>query len=307
MNQPLTEKYRPQTLGEIVGSEEVVQSLSTMSASGSIPHMLFYGPPGTGKTTAARALSRRLPIHSVLELNASDERGIDVVRERIKEFASTYSGTARLVILDEADMMSRDAQNALRRIIEDFSRTTRFCLIANYSKKIIPAVLSRCTKLRFSPVRNSQQRIRVICQKEGIDYDEQGVNAIADAGDGDLRKIINDIQGVAASFGSINRDSVLSFNGIVADEVYCELFEELKKGSMDDLKHRLRMLDEVYGADCDSLIRRLSGLVRNSTMRSKMDLLKELAEIECRRSSGCSQGIQSAALVSAFILNRDLA
>jgi replication factor C subunit 3/5 len=305
MKQPLTEKYRPKDLGDIVGNEEVIQSLTAIASSGSIPHMLFYGPPGTGKTTAIRALSRTLPAYSILELNASDERGIGIVRERIKEFASTYSGSVKMVILDEADMMSRDAQNALRRIIEDFSKTTRFCLIANYAKKIIPAVLSRCTKFRFSPIRNIGERIRTICRKERIEYDEEGVRAIADTSDGDMRKAVNDIQGIAASFGVINRSNVLSFNGMAADELYKELFEELKKASMADLKHKLRVLDEVHGVDCDSLVRNLTGLVRRSTMKNKMGILKELAEIEHRRSDGCNQSIQGAALISTFILNRD--
>lgn len=305
MNQPLTEKYRPRLLSEMVGNEEVVHALELVSRAGTIPHMLFYGPPGTGKTTAIRAMTSHLPRLSVLELNASDERGIGTVRETIKEFASTYSKTVKIVILDEADMMSRDAQNALRRIIEDFSRNTRFCLIANYSKKIIPAILSRCTKFRFSPVANIRDRLREVCRKEGIQCTEDGIQAVADTSDGDVRKAVNDIQGISASFGLINEQNTLQFNSLAPRSAYQEIFQVLQSASISDIRARLQDFSVRYESDCDSLIRSLADLTRQSGMRSRMRILKDLSDIEYRRAIGCSESIQLSAVAATFVLNRD--
>lgn len=289
----------------MVGNEEVVEALGSIANAGTIPHMLFYGPPGTGKTTAVRAMSNHLPRSSVLELNASDERGIKTVRETIKEFASTYSKTMKLVILDEADMMSRDAQNALRRIMEDFSKGTRFCLIANYSKKIIPPILSRCTKFRFSPISNIRDRVKEVCKREGITYTEDGIRVLAETSDGDMRKAINDLQGVSSSFDVVDQSNTLRFNNLAPNEIYEEIFEGLKEMNMKDLKDKFRDLRYEYEIDCDSMIKSLCNLVRRSKLANKMKILKGLCDIEYRRSIGCSESVQSNAIIGVFLLNRN--
>ncbi|UTX44670.1 replication factor C subunit [Encephalitozoon intestinalis] len=266
--------------------------------------MLFYGPPGTGKTTSIRAIANNLPRSCVLELNASDERGIATVRETIKEFASTYSKTTKLVILDEADMMSRDAQNALRRIIEDFSANARFCLIANHSRKIIPPILSRCTKFRFGPIEDTESRIKEICKKENIKYSEEGIKGIAEISEGDMRKAVNDVQGISVSLGPISLENVRKFNGVAPIDVYEELFENLKTMSMADLRVKCEELKYEHGMDSDDLLKNLSKMVRKSNMKEKMRILKEMGDIEYRRSIGCSEKVQTDAIISVFLLNR---
>ncbi|AFN82495.1 DNA replication factor C small subunit [Encephalitozoon romaleae SJ-2008] len=305
MHQPWTEKYRPGTLLEMVGNKEVIASLQSILEAGKIPNMLFYGPPGTGKTTSIRAIARSLPRSCVLELNASDERGIATVRETIKDFASTYSKMMKLVILDEADMMSRDAQNALRRIIEDFSANTRFCLIANHSRKIIPPILSRCTKFRFGPIESTESRIKEICRKEGIKYTEDGIAAVSKVSEGDMRKAVNDVQGISLSLGLIDERNVHKFNGIAPAQIYEEVFMDLGNMSMVELRARIEDLRYEYGIDCDALIDNLGGIARKSKMRNKTKILKELSDIERRRSIGCNEKLQLDAVISVFILNRD--
>lgn len=298
---PLIEKYRPKLLSQIIGNEEVIQVLTSILNNGIIPNMLFYGPPGTGKTTAIKAISYSFPKYCVLELNASDERGISTVRETIKEFASTFSKNMKLIILDEADMMTKDAQNALRRIMEDFNKTVRFCLIVNHLKKIISPILSRCTKFRFGPINNVINKAKEICINENIEYTEEGIKTIAEISNGDMRRIINDIQGISISFNVINKNNVLQFNGITSQEVYEQIFENLKIMSMSDSKRELIK----HQINCESLIDGICELVKKSDMKNKMKILKGLCDIEYRKSIGCSETIQLNAIIGLFILNKD--
>eukprot|EP00033_Pygsuia_biforma_P004795 GCRY01005257.1.p1 GENE.GCRY01005257.1~~GCRY01005257.1.p1 ORF type:complete len:217 (+),score=23.75 GCRY01005257.1:254-904(+) len=197
------EKYRPSTFEEVLAHEDILKTIQNLIKANSLPHLLFYGPPGTGKTTTILALARELYGKNMrtmtLELNASDDRGIDVVREQIKDFASTrmmFSSGYKLVILDEADAMTKTAQAALRRVIEKYSKSTRFCLICNYSSKIIPAIQSRCTRFRFSPLDPSlvRDRVRQILKAEKVLYDESGLQAVVRLGRGDMRRALNILQ-----------------------------------------------------------------------------------------------------------------
>ncbi|ORX35260.1 putative DNA replication factor [Kockovaella imperatae] len=213
--QPWVEKYRPKTIDDVSSQEHTVAVLRKALASTNLPHMLFYGPPGTGKTSTILALSRQLfgPDlfrSRVLELNASDERGISVVREKIKTFAretprhvgvssdgKTYPCPPyKLIILDEADSMTQDAQSALRRIMETYSRITRFCLVCNYVTRIIEPLASRCSKFRFRPLdsTSSQSRIEMIANAEGVNVDSGVLELILQLADGDLRKAITYLQ-----------------------------------------------------------------------------------------------------------------
>ncbi|KAI5169525.1 replication factor C subunit 3/5 [Pancytospora epiphaga] len=297
MNMPLTEKYRPPSLNEISGNTAVVECLKTLRLD-NIPNMLFYGPPGTGKTTAIRALLRGHPSQNVLEMNASDSRGIDVVREQIKDFAQFKSNSLKVVVLDEADSMSRDAQNALRRVMEDYTNT-RFCIICNFSKKIIEPIASRCTKFRFSPI-NEEGRIREVCLKEGIPFTDEGISLLLIHGDGDMRKIMNDIQGIRSSHGSINKENMLEFFGLCDEQAFSRIFETLTTSSFDSC---LKVIEEAE-IDCVGLINGISNVLLGSSLKQRLRIVQDLAEIESRLAKGCSEAIQVRAIVSAFILHR---
>ena len=183
-NAPWVEKYRPQSLQEVVSHEDIVRTLDTFLSQGMLPHLLFYGPPGTGKTSTVLACARRLYrprefASMVLELNASDDRGIGTVRGAILSFASTrtiFSSGFKLVVLDEADAMTRDAQNALRRIMERYTDNVRFCLVCNCLHRIIPAIQSRCTRFRFGPLDPAQMLrcVRQVAESEGVPLSDSG-------------------------------------------------------------------------------------------------------------------------------------
>lgn len=308
MNLPLCEKYRPSILTDIIGNEEVIYALQNMLDHSDLPNMLFYGPPGTGKTTAIRAVAQSIYTKhyksSVLELNASDERGIDTVRETIKAFANTvsFSNKIKLIILDEADSMSQDAQNAMRRIIEDFSSNARFCFIANYASRIIPAIQSRCAKFRFSPVRGEtiQERIKHICEKESIVYTKDGLNALAETCNGDIRKMVNDIEGILNCYGEINADNVYSMNGIVSNDVFLDIYQTLMSNSLVFAKKTCDDLRVKYSLDCESLVNNVSEIILKSEDPRKMEKLKMLSDIQYRLSLGCSEEIQFNAFIGVF-------
>lgn len=213
------EKYRPTTLDDVSGHQDILATINKFVDSNRLPHLLLYGPPGTGKTSTILALARRIygtanMRQMVLELNASDERGIDVVREQIKTFASTKqifmgggaakAGSAaayKLIILDEADAMTNTAQMALRRIMEKYTVNTRFCIIANYSHKLSPALLSRCTRFRFSPLKEGDIRVLVekVVEEENVKVGAEAVDALVKLSKGDMRRALNVLQACHAS------------------------------------------------------------------------------------------------------------
>lgn len=214
---PWVEKYRPKSLGDVTAQDHTIDVLKRTLQSKNLPHMLFYGPPGTGKTSTVLALAKELygpelMKSRVLELNASDERGISIVREKVKNFARTAvsSTTAqqtstypcppyKIIILDEADSMTQDAQSALRRTMETYSKITRFCLICNYVTRIIDPLASRCSKFRFKPLDqgNAMARLVEIAAVEGVQYEDGVVEALVKVSDGDLRRAITYMQSAA--------------------------------------------------------------------------------------------------------------
>ena len=210
------EKYRPQTLSEVVGHETIVERLQSYVDRNDLSHMLFAGPAGTGKTTSAMAIAHELYGEDwqehFLELNASDERGIDVVRDRIKSFARTSFGGVdyRIIFLDEADALTSEAQAALRRTMEQFSNNVRFILSCNYSSQIIDPIQSRCAVFRFSPLSDEavEEQIRHIAEAEDIEVTDGGVAALVYAADGDMRKAINGLQAAAVMGGRVDEEAV---------------------------------------------------------------------------------------------------
>ncbi|TLS28368.1 hypothetical protein PpBr36_00198 [Pyricularia pennisetigena] len=221
--QPWVEKYRPKTLNDVTAQYHTVTVLQRTLQASNLPHMLFYGPPGTGKTSTVLALAKELfgpelMKSRVLELNASDERGISIVREKVKDFArmqltnpppgykSKYPCPPfKIIILDEADSMTQDAQSALRRTMETYSKITRFCLICNYVTRIIDPLASRCSKFRFKSLdqENARSRLEDIAAKEGVALEQGAVDALIKCSEGDLRKAITFLQSAARLVGAV--------------------------------------------------------------------------------------------------------
>eukprot|EP00002_Diphylleia_rotans_P016830 TRINITY_DN3266_c0_g1_i5.p1 TRINITY_DN3266_c0_g1~~TRINITY_DN3266_c0_g1_i5.p1 ORF type:complete len:438 (-),score=112.00 TRINITY_DN3266_c0_g1_i5:23-1336(-) len=219
---PWVEKYRPSALDELIAHHDIIASINRLIESQKLPHLLFYGPPGTGKTSTILAIARKLYGANynsmILELNASDDRTISVVREQIKDFASTrmvFNAGFKLIILDEADAMTREAQTALRRVIEKYTKNTRFCFICNYVSKIIPAIQSRCTRFRFGPLAKDQVvgRLKVVCQKENVDVSEDAFEALEKLGGGDMRRSLNILQSTHMASGVVCKETIYACTG----------------------------------------------------------------------------------------------
>ncbi|KAH7107440.1 P-loop containing nucleoside triphosphate hydrolase protein [Auriculariales sp. MPI-PUGE-AT-0066] len=241
--QPWVEKYRPKTIDDVSSQEHTVSVLRKALTSANLPHMLFYGPPGTGKTSTILALARQLygPDNfraRVLELNASDERGISIVREKIKDFARQTPREAsevssdgktypcppfKIIILDEADSMTQDAQGALRRIMENYAHITRFCLVCNYVTRIIEPLASRCSKFRFKSLDSSSTRARLehIATQESIQLSSETLQALVTSSEGDLRRSITFLQTAARlnSSAAITARDIQEIAGVVPDTV----------------------------------------------------------------------------------------
>jgi len=313
---PWVEKYRPKTLDDLVSQEDIVSTLNKLIDSNRLPHLLFYGPPGTGKTSTILAATARLfgskAKAMTLELNASDDRGIGVVRDQIKEFAGTkklFSSGSKLIILDEADAMTNDAQAALRRVIEKYSANTRFCLICNYVNKITPALQSRCTRFRFSPLSNEQVRGRVgeIIAAENVSVTPDGLNAVLRLGKGDMRRILNVLQATAVAYPEVNEASVYLCTGNVlpqdADAVTKALVNEAFSPCVDLLRSMVREKGYAIG---DILTEVADRVMRIEFPPMAMAcLLDELSNLEYRLATGTNEQLQLASLVSAFTTARE--
>lgn len=251
---PWVEKYRPRTVEEVAYQDEVVSVLQKTITSQEFPNFLFYGPPGTGKTSTILAIAKQLfsDIYKtrVLELNASDERGIQVIREKVKAFsmqsvsATRTDGSScpsfKIVILDEADSMTSAAQASLRRTMEKQSKNTRFCLICNYVTRIIEPLTSRCSKFRFKPlsVETIQARLQEICQKEDINITEEAMENLINLSEGDMRKAITYLQSVSRlkAEAEINADDIMEITGAIPSKIIHSLMTACQSSSYDKLE-----------------------------------------------------------------------
>jgi len=314
MNDVWVEKYRPRSLSEVVGQEETVERLKAYVKTGSVPHLMFAGPPGTGKTTCAIAMARDLYGNEgwsgrFLELNASDERGIGIVRGKIKEFARV--GTAdtqgfKIVFLDEADALTHDAQAALRRTMEKYTATTRFVLSCNYSSKIIDPIQSRCAVFRFRPLTANQVKafIRRIAGEEKLQVTPDGVDALVFVAKGDLRKTVNTLQVAAALGGTVDADAIYRTTSTARPEEVKKLIETALGGDFIGARNVLDNLLIEYGLSGEDVIRQIHRSVFDLTVpdRAKVDLIDKVGEIEFRLVEGSNERIQIEALLAHFVL-----
>ena len=306
------EKYRPQTLDEVVGQEDVVARLKSYVARNEVPNLLFSGSAGIGKTTCAVAIARELYGENwrgnFLELNASDERGIDVVRDRIKNFARANFGSHdyRIIFLDEADSLTSDAQSALRRTMEQFSSNTRFILSCNYSSKIIDPIQSRCAVFRFAPIDDESvaARIKEIAETEGIETTDKGVDALVYAADGDMRKAINALQAAAVMGEVVDEEAVFTITSTARPE---EIEEMVTRAVEGDFTAARSVLDDLLtnkglaGGDLiDQLHRSIwdFGLDEQTAVR----LMDRIGEADYRIAEGANERVQLEALLAAIAL-----
>ncbi|CAH6720748.1 replication factor C subunit 3 [[Candida] jaroonii] len=314
-NLPWVEKYRPDSLDEVYGQQEIVDTVRKFVEEGKLPHLLFYGPPGTGKTSTIIALAKEIygPKYKnmVLELNASDDRGIDVVRNQIKDFASTmqiFSKGFKLIILDEADAMTSVAQNSLRRIIEKYTKNTRFCILANYSHKLNPALLSRCTRFRFQPISEDaiRDRIKNVIIKENLNINEQAEKALLKLSQGDMRRALNVLQACKASLDNDTDeiDEEMIFNCIGAPQPK-DIETVLDSILKDDWTTAYLTLDKFKKLKGLALIDLLHGFIEilnnyEITPKTKIMILKGLSDIEYGISKGGNDKINSSAIIGVI-------
>ena len=303
------EKYRPKTLTEMVNQKAIVERLSSFAKSRNVPHCIFAGPPGTGKTTAALCLARDLYGQAyrehLMELNASDERGINVVRETVKTFARVRTlGEIpfKILILDEADNMTRDAQQALRRTMERYTETCRFILIANYSGKIIEPIQSRCAPFRYRYLSRDDQDeyLRRIAEKEEINLLKDGLDALYDASGGDLRRAINSLQAAASLEKPVDSDLVYSVVGHANPADVHEMMELAMKGEFIEARKRLREMISKYGIAGTDIVKQIHLEIfrLNIPETMKIKAADAVGEVDFRLSEGASEEVQLSALLA---------
>lgn len=301
------EKYRPTKLSEIVNQTEIIGSLEALIKDPTdMPHLMFSGSAGVGKTTTALCIARQILGENskdyTLELNASDERGIGMVREKVKKF-SRYAGMAevpfKIIILDEADEMTADAQTALRRIIEDTAKYCRFILIANNISKIIEPIQSRCATFKFTaiPEEDMINHLESIAKKEKVKTDKKGLKAIYDYSEGDLRHAINLMQ-ATASIGEISEDNVKASAGLTKTSDVDGVLKMALSGKIIDAREKMIELIKVYGMSESDFLKYLNSAVFKTKHEKLSDILEVIAKYDYRILVGANPEIQLSALLA---------
>lgn len=315
MNGPWVEKYRPQKIEDIVGQEHIIDLLKNYIVEKSIPNLMFTGPAGVGKTTTALALVKSMLgkywHQNFLELNASDARGIETVRTNIKNFCrlKPVGAPFRIVFLDEVDNMTKDAQHALRREMEMYTKTASFILSCNYSSKIIDPIQSRCAIFRFTPIKGQDviKRLEYIAKEENFEYDETAIESIVYFAEGDMRKAINILQASASMGEKITDDKI---NDVVSKAKPKDINDMITKALTGDFMGARDLLREIMvsqGTSGEDMVNQIYQDVSKRAMSEKMDsevyidLVEAIAQTDFRIREGANPRIQLEALLTKFL------
>jgi replication factor C small subunit len=308
------EKYRPAILDDIVGQDQIVKRLKSYVKTRNLPHLLFSGPPGVGKTAAAISIVREIFSdnwrNNFIELNASDERGIDIIRHKVKDFARMAPlGEAdfKVIFLDEADALTNDAQSALRRTMERYSATTRFILSCNYSSKIIDPIQSRCAVYRFKPLDSDaiEKRITYIAGQEGLNVTNEGMHAIIYVASGDMRRAINALQAAALLGDKVDEETIYQITSTAKPE---EIWDFIKTALKGDFVSARSMLDDLLlskGLSGEDIVIQIHRAMLDMDIpdKDKVRLIDRIGEIDFRLTEGANERIQLEALLAYFALS----
>jgi replication factor C small subunit len=307
------EKYRPEKLDDIVGQDDIIKRLKSYVKTKNLPHLLFSGPPGVGKTAAAISIVKEIFgetwRNNFIELNASDERGIDIIRHKVKDFARMAPlGEAdfKVIFLDEADALTNDAQSALRRTMERYSATTRFILSCNYSSKIIEPIQSRCAVYRFKPLSKEAvtKRIGHIAEMEKLEVARGGMDAIEYVATGDMRKAINSLQAAALLGDKVDEDTIYLITSTAKPEEIRELIKAAISGDFVAARGKLDDLLLSKGLSGQDVVVQLhrAMLAMDISNADKVRLIDRIGEIDFRMTEGANERIQLEALLAYFVL-----
>lgn len=315
-SRPWTEKYRPTSLDQIFSHDSIVQAITSLVDRDELPHMLFYGPPGTGKTSTILACAAKMygpKVQTmVLEINASDDNSIDTVRRYVKHFAETkklFSSGIKLVVLDEAEQLTAEAQAALKRVIEKYSASTRFCLICNYLTKIIGAIQSRCMKFRFSPLNPEaiNAKIDEVVAAEDLTLTDGGRTALVTLSRGDMRKTLNTLQSCALQTKVVTAAALYNTLSYPNPETIAAVVKILSEGGYKAAYDQVQCILNDGGLALDDVVTEIAELVLDRFEgRALSYVLKCLANVQEALSVAADEGLQLAGLVSAFVLGRAL-